>query len=142
MSTTPTPPPRDDEALGALVHRLSQQIPELVRSEIRLAQAELAEKGKQAGIGIGMFSAAGLLAFFGLALLLATAVLGLATALDAWLAALIVAVVVLAAAGVAAIAGRNRVQQATPPAPERAVEGVKEDVATIKGDHHVERAQR
>lgn len=141
MSPASTPPSGDEEPLGALVHRLSEQIPALVRSEIRLAQAELTEKGKQAGIGIGMFSAAGLLAFFGLALLLATAVLGLATALDAWLAALIVAVVVLAAAGIVALAGRSRVQQATPPAPERAVEGVKEDVATIKGGHHADRGQ-
>ena len=56
-----------DEPLGAVVHRLSEQIPELVRSEIRLAQAELTEKGKRAGVGVGLFSAAGLLALYGLA---------------------------------------------------------------------------
>ena len=134
-ATDPAPaPPDSEETLGALVHRMTEQVPELVRSEIRLAQAELTEKGKQAGIGIGMFSAAGLLAFFGVALLLTTAVLALALAVAAWLAALIVAVVVLAAAGVAALAGRSRVQRATPPQPERAIEGVKEDVATIKGE--------
>ena len=88
-----------DEPLGALVHRLSEQIPELVRSELRLAQAELTQKGKKAGLGIGMFSAAGLLAFFGVATLIATAVLALALVLPAWAAALIVAVVLLAGAG-------------------------------------------
>ena len=46
----------------ALVNQLTTQVPELIRSEIRLAQAEMAEKGKRAGIGIGMFSGAGLLA--------------------------------------------------------------------------------
>ena len=69
----------EGQTLGALVHQLSQQIPELIRSEIRLAQAEVAQKGKRAGVGLGMFSVAGLLAFFALAALVTTAILGLAT---------------------------------------------------------------
>ena len=73
--------PQTDEPIGAVVHRLSEQIPELVRSEIRLAQAELAEKGKHAGLGIGLFSGAGLLALYGLAGLLTTAVIALDLAL-------------------------------------------------------------
>lgn len=126
---------RTDEPVGALVHRLSEQIPELVRSEMRLAQAELTEKGKKAGIGIGMFSAAGLLAFFGVATLIATAVIALALVLPAWAAGLIVAVVLLLGALGAALAGRNEVQAATPPAPERTIENVREDVAAVKGGH-------
>ena len=126
----------DEPTLGALVHDLSQQIPELIRSELRLAQAEVAEKGKRAGIGIGMFSVAGLLGFFALATLIATAVLALALVVDAWLAALIVALVLLAGAGIAAVVGKNKVAQATPAAPERAIGGIKEDIATVKGDHH------
>jgi uncharacterized membrane protein YqjE len=127
--------PRDgsEPALGALVHDLTTQVPELIRAEMRLAQAELTEKGKRAGVGIGMFSGAGLLAFLGLSTLVATAVLALALAVDAWLAALIVAVVLLAGAGVLALLGKNQVQEATPPMPERAVAGVKEDIATVKG---------
>lgn len=124
-----------DEPVGALVHRLTEQVPELIRSEMRLAQAELTAKGKKAGMGLGMFSAAGLLAFLGLATLVATAVLGLAEVLPAWAAALMVAVVLLAGAGVAALAGKKEIDQATPPQPERAVAGVREDVATIKGGH-------
>ena len=69
-----------DPTLGALVNQLTTQVPELIRSEIRLAQAEIAEKGKSAGLGIGMFSVAGLLAFFALATLVTTAILALATA--------------------------------------------------------------
>jgi membrane protein len=126
----------EDPTLGALVHQLTQQVPELVRSEIRLAQAEVADKGKRAGIGIGMFSVAGLLAFFALATLVATAILGLANAVDAWLAALIVAVVLLLAAAAAGLVGRNKVASAGPPKPERAIEGLREDIATVKGDHH------
>ena len=132
-SYRPDHAPQGDEPLGALVHQLTEQVPELIRSELRLAQAELAEKGKKAGIGIGMFSAAGLLGFFGLALLLTTAVLALDLVMPAWLAALVVALLVLAGAAVAALTGKNKVAAATPPAPERAIDGLKEDVATVKG---------
>ncbi len=124
-----------DEPIGALVHRLSEQIPGLVRSELRLAQAELTEKGRRAGIGVGMFSAAGLLGFFAGATLVATAILALALVLPAWAAGLIVAVLLLAAAGVVALAGKKEVEQATPPAPERTIASVREDVETVKGRH-------
>ena len=124
-----------DPTLGAVVHDLTTQVPELIRSEIRLAQAEMAQKGKQAGIGIGLFSAAGLLAFLGLATLVATAILALSLAVAAWLAALIVAAVLLLGAGGLALGGRTKVGEATPAAPQRAVEGVKEDIATVKGQH-------
>ena len=133
--TSPARPPDNEPTLGAIVHDLTTQIPELIRSEIRLAQAEMAEKGKRAGIGIGLFSGAGLLAFFGLATLITTAILALALVVDAWLAALIVAVVLFVIAGILALTGKNQVQEATPPAPQRAVEGVKEDIATVKGQH-------
>ncbi len=123
-----------DEPIGALVHRLSEQIPELVRSELRLAQAELTEKGKRAGVGIGMFSAAGLLAFFGAATLIATAVIALDLVLPTWAAALIVAVLLIIGAGIAAMVGKKEVEAATPPAPERTMASVRQDVAAMKGD--------
>lgn len=126
----------EGQTLGALVHQLTQQVPDLIRSEMRLAQAEVAEKGRRAGVGIGMFSVAGLLAFFGVAALVTTAILALALVVDAWLAALIVAIVLLAAAAVAGLAGRKKVEEAAPPKPERAIEGLREDVATVKGGHH------
>jgi uncharacterized membrane protein YqjE len=137
-SGTPRPPASQtstaDPTLGALVHDLSQQVPELIRSELRLAQAEMAEKGKRAGIGIGMFSAAGLLAFLGLGSLVATAILALAHVLPDWLSALLVALVLFAAAAVIALMGKKEVQQATPPTPKHAIEGVKEDIAVVKGE--------
>jgi len=126
----------DDQTLGALVHQLTTQVPELIRSEIRLAQAEVAEKGKAAGVGLGMFSVAGLLAFFGLAALVTTAILGLANVVDAWLAALIVAFVLLVIAAIVGLLGKNKVASAGPPKPELAMEGLKEDIATVKGNHH------
>lgn len=125
----------DDPTLGALVHDLSEQVPRLVRSEIRLAQAELTEKGRRAGRGAGMFGTAGLLGFLGLCCVVATAILALAHALPDWLAALLVAVVLFAGAAVAALVGKREMRQATPPAPEHAIEGVKEDIAVVKGAH-------
>jgi uncharacterized membrane protein YqjE len=135
MSTTTTSGASGDPTLGALVHDLTQQVPDLIRSELRLAQAEMAEKGKRAGLGIGMFSAAGLLAFFGVGAIVTTAILALAHALPDWLSALIVGLVLFAGAAVAALIGKSKVQSATPPQPERAIEGLKEDIATVKGDH-------
>jgi len=129
-----TPATGSDATLGALVHDMTQQMSTLVRDEMRLAQAEMTEKGKKAGIGIGLFSAAGLLAFFGVATVIATVILALALVMPGWLAALIVAVVLFAAAGVVALLGKNNVQRATPVKPERAIEGLKEDLATVKGE--------
>ena len=131
------PPARPDPAeasLGQLVSSVSQQIPDLIRSEIRLAQAEMAEKGKRAGVGVGMFGTAGLLALYGVGVLLATIVLLLDLVLPAWAAALIVTVVLFIAAGIAALVGKNKVSEAQPPKPERAMEGIKADVATVKGE--------
>lgn len=125
---------QSDEPIGAVVHRLSEQLPQLIRSEMQLAQAELAEKGKHAGVGIGLFSGAGLLAFFGLAAGLSTAVIALDLVLPLWLAALIVTVVLFAAAGVVALLGKKQVSQATPAAPERAIAGAKQDVEAVKGN--------
>jgi uncharacterized membrane protein YqjE len=121
-----------EPTIGALVHQLSEEIPQLVRSEIRLAQAEVAEKGKRVGLGLGMFSAAGLLAFFGVATLIATAVLAIAEGLPGWAAGLIVAVALFLAAGVLAALGRSKVSEGQPLKPERAVAGVQEDLAVLK----------
>jgi uncharacterized membrane protein YqjE len=132
-STSPRQTDLSGEPLGAVVHRLTEQIPELVRSEMRLAQAELTQKGKRAGVGVGLFSVAGLLTLYGLAALLATAIVLLDLALPLAAAAAIVAGVLFAAAAVVALLGKKQVSEATPAAPERAIAGVKEDVATIKG---------
>ena len=123
-----------DASVGTLASQLATQIPELIRAEMRLAQAEVAEKGKRAGIGIGMFSVAGLLGFFGLAVLITTFVLLLDLVLPAWAAALIVAVVLFAVAGIAAVLGKNKVAEVGSPTPERAMSGIKKDIATVKGD--------
>jgi uncharacterized membrane protein YqjE len=121
-----------EQPLSELVQRLSNQTATLVRDEIRLAQVELQEKGKRAGIGAGMFGGSGLFALYGLGALVAAAIMGLATAVDGWLAALIVAAVLFAVAGVLALTGKKQVEQATPPKPEAAIESVQTDINKVK----------
>jgi uncharacterized membrane protein YqjE len=123
---------RSDRQVGELVQELSQQTAALVRQEMRLAQVELQEKGKHAGIGAGMFGGAGLVALYGAAVLIAAVIMLLATAVEPWIAALIVGVVLLAVAGVLALLGRKQVDRATPPKPERAMESVQDDVEHVK----------
>src|SRR5881397_3410027 len=82
-----------EASVAELVKQLSEQTSRLARQEVELAKAELAEKGKRAGVGAGMFGGAGVFGFYALGALVATAILALATAVDAWLAALIVSVV-------------------------------------------------
>jgi membrane protein len=118
--------------VGELVQRLSQQTATLVREEMRLAQVELQQKGKRAGMGAGMFGGAGLVALYGVGALVAAAIVLLGTAVEPWLAAVIVGVVLLAVAGVLALMGRKQVEQATPPKPERAMASVQRDVEHVK----------
>ena len=131
-SATPRSPAPADASIGDLVKAMSADLSRLVRDEIQLAQTEISAKAKQAGVGVGAFGGAGVLALYGIAVLIAAAVLGLAVALPPWLAALIVGVVVLAIAGVAALVGKKKVSEAAPVVPERTVASVKEDVAEIK----------
>jgi len=118
--------------VGELMKELSDQTTTLVRKEIELAKAELSVKGKQAGIGAGMFGGAGLFGLLALGGLTATLILVLAIVLDAWLAALIVTVAYAAIAGVLALQGKNKLKDAGPPVPEQAVDSTKEDVAWVK----------
>jgi uncharacterized membrane protein YqjE len=120
------------EPIGDLLKRLSQETSQLVHQELELAKAEMAEKGKRAGIGAGMFGAAGIVGLLALGALTAFLIMLLDGALANWLSALIVAVVYGAIAGVLALRGRTKVQEATPPVPEQTIETVKEDVQWAK----------
>ena len=121
-----------EKPVSDLVKQLSDQTTRLLRAEVELAKAELTQKGKQAGIGAGMFGGAGVFALYGMGALVAAIIALLATAMDTWIAALIVSVVLFAIAGVAALLGKNRVQAAAPLAPEAAIETTKADVELTK----------
>ena len=121
-----------EHGTGELLKELSDHTTTLVRKEIELAKAELGEKGKKAGQGAGMFGGAGVLGVFAFGALTTAIIAALDSAMELWLAALIVAVVYGAIAGVLALQGRNKVQEAGPPVPEQATESVKEDVQWAK----------
>ena len=122
-----------EPGVGELVGQLSEQVSRLVRDELALAQVELKAKGKAAGKGAGLLGGAGLFGAYGLGVLIAAAVLGLATVLHAWLSAVIVGVVLLVVAGIAALMGKKQVSRATPPMPAEAIDGAKRDVKALKG---------
>ena len=115
-----------------LLKQLSDQTTTLVRQEIELAKLEFREKGKKAGIGAGMFGGAGVFGLYAVGALTATIILALATFLPGWVAALIVTVIYGAIAGVLALRGKSKINEAAPPVPEQAVETTKEDVRWVK----------
>ena len=118
--------------MGELVQDLSRQTSTLIRQEMRLAQAELTEKGRHAGRGAGMFGGAGAVALYGVGALVAAAILGLATVLEPWIAAAAIGAGLLLVAGILAFTGKKELDEAGPPKPEQAIESVQRDIDTVK----------
>ncbi len=121
-----------EQPMGELFKQLSEDLSTLVRQELKLAQAEMTEKGKKAGIGAGLVGGAGIVGVLALGTLTACVIGLLANAMDFWVAALIVTAVYGGLAGVLALTGKKRVTEATPPVPEQTVNSVKEDVQWAK----------
>ncbi|MFG2037082.1 phage holin family protein [Dactylosporangium sp. NPDC048998] len=124
-------PPVGDRSTAELVRLAAEQMSTLVRDELKLAQIELTQKGKRAGVGAGMYGGAAVVAFYGVGALLAAAIIGLAAALPAWLSALIIGAVLLVIAGVLVLLGRGQMRRAGSPMPQDAVAGVRADIDTI-----------
>lgn len=124
--------PADGKSTAELVQQAGEQLSRLVRDELALARAELAEKGKRAGIGAGLAGGAGALGLYGLGAAIATVVIALDLVLPLWLAALTVTVVLFAAAGVLALLGRRQLRRAVPPEPAAVIQSVKDDVDEVK----------
>ncbi|MEU1535681.1 phage holin family protein [Streptomyces fagopyri] len=118
--------------MGELVRRASQQLTELVRGELRLAQAEMKEKGRHYGKSGGLFGGAGIAGFLMLEALVVSAIAALAVPLPVWAAALIVTAALGLIAAVLALIGKKQISQAAPPVPEQTIDNVKADVAEIK----------
>ena len=125
-----------EHSTGELVTMMSEQVSVLIRDELKLARLEMTSKGKQAALGAGMFGASGVVVVYGVGCLLACAIIAISGVMAAWLAALIVGVALLAAAGCAALLGRRRMRKAAPPVPEQAVADVKADIGEIKERTH------
>ena len=120
-----------ERSLGELVGNLSSQTSTLVRQEIELAKAELSQKGKVAGKGVGLLAGGAVFGLLALGALTAGLIALLDKAMATWVAALIVMVLWAVIAAVLAKAGQSALKRATPPAPQT-VETVKEDIQWAK----------
>ena len=125
-----------EASAGELVRHLTEQVSRLIRDELKLAEYEMTRKAKRMGRGAGMFGGSGLVALYGIGCLLAAAIIGLASVVPAWAAALIVGGALLLIAGVAALLGKTQVSKAVPPVPEQTVQSVKDDVEEIRERAH------
>jgi uncharacterized membrane protein YqjE len=132
MATPGRPADPREESVGELLKQLSQETTTLVRQELDLAKAELSEKGKKAGVGAGLIGGAGVVGLLAAGALTAAIIALLDKGMATWLAALIVAVVYGAIAGLLALRGRDKVQEATPPVPDQTIETLKEDAEWAK----------
>ena len=120
---------REERSLGDLFSDLARETSTLVRQEVQLAKAELTHSATEAGRGVAMLAAGGLVAYAGLLFLLLAIVYGLIeTGMDPWLSALIVGLVVLAIGAVLLLRGRESLKPANL-APTKTVESLKEDKA-------------
>jgi uncharacterized membrane protein YqjE len=130
VETTKVPGP-EKRTIGELVASLSDQFSTLVRDELQLAQVQLAEKGKRLGTGAGFLGGAAVLGLYAFGVLLAAAILGLATVLPAWLSALIVGIVLVIVAAIVGFVGKKKIDASKEfqPKPQ---EGFKEDVDAVK----------
>jgi hypothetical protein len=119
-------------SIGDLLKQLSEQTATLVRQELDLAKAEMQQKGKRAGAGLGLIGVGGVIALAAVGAFTATLIMLLSEWMDGWLAGLIVTVVYAVAAALLALQGKEKVQEATPPVPQQTIETVKEDVQWAK----------
>jgi uncharacterized membrane protein YqjE len=120
------------ESVPELVKDLTRDISELVRQEIELARVEMTEKGKQAGLGVGMFGGAALLSMAVVGGSMATLIILLDLVMPLWLASLITTVLYAAAAALLALRGREELKETGAPITERTKQSVKEDIQWAK----------
>ena len=121
-----------ERPLGEVARDLTRDLSLLVRQEVELAKAEMAQKGRVAAPGLGMIGGAGLAGLMAAGALTAFLILLLSLFLPEWSAALIVGIVLAGVAYVLAKQGKERVEEAGPPVPEQTIETVKEDVEWAK----------
>lgn len=125
-----------DHSMGDLVKQATEQFSDLVRQEMRLAQVEMAQKGRRFGLGGGLFGGAGAVGYLALMAFVVAAITGIAAALPVWGAALIVAGALALSAAVLATVGKRQVSRAVPPSPQQAINSVKADVQEIRERAH------
>jgi hypothetical protein len=122
---------REERSLGELLSELSRDMSRLVREEIALARVEMTQKVTKAGTDIAWIAVAGLIAYGGFLVLLATAVIALAHAMDWWLAALIVGLVVVGTGAAIGWYYWSKLSSINPK-PEQTIDTLQEDKEWMK----------
>jgi hypothetical protein len=121
----------DRRALSDVLQDILRNLQELVRSEIRLAKAEVRADARDTAVSATWLIAGVGCALSAWTLALWAAVYGLASVVPLWASALLIALVVAAAAATLIAVGRRRIATIRP-LPERTVASVKEDLALLK----------
>ena len=117
-----------DRPIGEITSALTRDLALLVRQELELAKAEMAEKGRVAALGLGMIGGAGVAGLMAAGSLTACAVLVLSLFLPSWLSALLVGVALGTVAYALAMRGKDEVGKAGMPIPEQTIETIEEDL--------------
>jgi hypothetical protein len=120
--------------LPELTKDAAAQLRRLVAGELALFRVEMTQKAKAAGIGTGLLVGALVFGFFAFSALVTTAVLAFALILPAWLAALVVAVILLVLAGIVALIARANLKRGMPPVPDDLKQELSDDVKALKGE--------
>ena len=111
----------EEPSVGALVQSAMADVSTLIRSEIELAKAEVGKSAKKAGISVGLFGAAGVLAAFaGIFFFITVAEFLTWIGLARWVSYLIVFGLLILLAGIAALIGRRMLKKIEKP--ERTIE--------------------
>ena len=126
--------PTRAEGVGSVIHEVAERATSLARLEAELAMLELRKKVASLGVGGGLVLGAGIFGLFALGFLLATAAAGLATALDMWVALLIVGIALVLTTAALGFIGISMLKRGVPPIPERAVAEAKLTAETLKGN--------
>jgi len=121
------------KSIFRLIGDLPGLVGELIRGELESIKKEIISKLISVGVGVGLLVVALGFLFFMLAALVAAAILGIATALPAWLAALIVAGGLLILGAIVGLIGVGQLKRGVPPAPTESIESIKKDVNVIRG---------
>ncbi len=124
-------PNGDGRSMGDLFRDLARDTQYLVSQEIRLAQMEVTESAKSAGMGAGLLAGAAAFGLVGLIGVAATLVAVLSLVLPVWAAALIVTILYFIIAGGLALAGYVKLKEASP-TPQATIETLKEDQEWLK----------
>lgn len=131
--TTPIAPAPRKRSLVELVTSIPTLVSDLVTREIELLKAEMVAKFKALGIGAGLIAGALVVLLGMLGVLLTAVILALSEIMPGWLAALLVAAVLLIIAVIVGLIGYSVLKKGIPPVPTESIDSLKRDYRAIKG---------